>query len=271
MASISELADYIQRHSPFDSLGRDELERLAEAAESEFHPAGSAILKSAEATSESAYLVRSGSVELLVGGRALDLLGEGELFGFASLLDEGPTGFVARAAEDTLIIRFPAEAIRPVLERPASVPFLARALTRGVRLLATRTGHDDPPAPASVGGRRVGDLVRAQPVVCDPATPVQRAAARMVDSGVTCLVVDLGDQLGIVTDRDIRTQVVAAGAGPETPLSEVMTAPAWTVSADRTETEALLEMLDHGVRHLPVLEANRRLVGVIDDVDLLAS
>jgi CBS domain-containing protein len=50
-----------------------------------------------------------------------------------------------------------------------------------------------------------------------------------------------------VTDRDIRTRVVAAGAGPETPLSDVMTAPAWTVSADRMATEALLEMLDHGI------------------------
>ena len=50
-----------------------------------------------------------------------------------------------------------------------------------------------------------------------------------------------------------------------------MTAPAWTVAADRSETEALLEMLDHGVRHLPVLDAGRRLVGVLDDVDLMAS
>lgn len=268
MTSISEFADYIQRHSPFDSLEREELERVADAAESEFHPAGAAILKSADAPSGYAYLVRSGSVELLVGGSVVDLVGEGELFGFASLLDEGPTGFMARAAEDTLVLRFPAAAIRPVLERPAAVPFLARALTRGVQLLASR---EERPAPPALGGRRVGDLVRAAPVVCGPDTPVQEAAARMVEAGVDSLVVDLGDQLGIVTDRDIRTEVVAAGAGTDTPLSAVMTAPAWTVSADRTATEALLEMLDHGVRHMPVLEANRRLVGVIDDVDLLAS
>ena len=268
MTSISELGDYIQRHPPFDSLEPGELESVAAAAESEFHPAGAAILKSADATSESAYLVRSGAVELIAGGRVLDLLGEGEMFGFAALLDEGPTGFIARAAEDTLVLRFPEEAIRPVLERPAAVPFLADALQHGVRLLARQEERGAPPA---LGGRRVGELVRKAPVVCDPGTPVQSAAAKMVEAGVTCLVVELGDSLGIVTDRDMRTQVVAAGAGPDTPVSAVMTAPAWTVSADRTETEALLEMLDHGVRHMPVLEADRRLVGVIDDVDLMAS
>jgi CBS domain-containing protein len=93
----------------------------------------------------------------------------------------------------------------------------------------------------------------------------------MAEAGATCVVVDMGDRLGIVTDRDIRTRVVAAGAGPDTQLSEVMTAPAWTVSADRMATEALLEMLDHGIRHLPVLSAGRRLLGVLDDVDLMAN
>ena len=93
----------------------------------------------------------------------------------------------------------------------------------------------------------------------------------MVEAGQSSVATDLGDGYGIVTDHDIRTRVVAAGAALETPLSEVMTAPARTVTADSTAAEALVAMLDHGVRHLLVLEARRRLVGVIDDVDLMAS
>ena len=263
---MDEIADFLRRHPPFDSLEEDELEAVAATAEEELHPALTEILESAEATSESAYVVRRGSVELLAGARLLDLIGEGEMFGFASLLDERPLGFAARAAEDTVVIRIPAHAIRPVLERPAAARFFARSLSKGVALLA---GSPDLPAPES--GRRVGDLVRAAPVVCTPDTSVREAAARMVEGGVTCVVVDLGDRLGIVTDRDFRTKVVAAGAGPDTPLAAVMTTPAWTVAADRLAGEALFDMLDHGVRHLPVLEAGRRLVGVLDDVDLIAS
>jgi CBS domain-containing protein len=195
-------------------------------------------------------------------------VGVGELFGFASVLDEAPLGFVARAAEDTVVLRFPADAIRPVLERPGAARFLARALTRGVQLLAEPRSAE---LPAPVGGRRVAELVRAPALVCDPDTSVQEVAVRMGETGATCAVVELGDSLGILTDRDIRNGVVAAGAPADTPVSAVMTAPAWTVSADRTATEALLEMLDHGVRHLPVLAAGGRLVGVIDDVDLMAS
>jgi CBS domain-containing protein len=264
---MHDIAEFLRVHPPFDTLDGEALERVAASAEIEFHAAGTPILESAEETSRFAYVVRRGAVELLIDGRLLDLLGEGEMFGFASLLEEAPLGFVARAAEDTLVYRIPADAIRPVLERADAVRFVARSMNKGVRLLA---GHGQEPVPTPAG-RRVRELIRAEPLVCPPQTTVQDAAGRMIDTGVTCTVVDLGDGLGIVTDRDIRTRVVAAGAGPDTPLSEVMSAPAWTVSADRTGTEALLEMLDHGVRHLPVLDAGRRLIGVLDDVDLMAS
>jgi CBS domain-containing protein len=264
---MHDIAAFLRRNPPFDTLDEDTLGAVAASAEIEFHPARALILESAEATSRFAYVVRRGAVELLIDGRLLDLLGKGEMFGFASVLAEAPLGFVARAHEDTLVYRFPEHAIRPVLERPDAVRFVARSMDKGVRLLA---GHEQEPPP-SAGGRHVGELIRATPVICPPQTTVQEAARRMVEAGVTCVVVDLGDQLGIVTDRDIRTEVVAAGAPPETPVSAVMSAPAWTVSADRSGTEALMEMLDHGIRHLPVLAPGGRLIGVLDDVDLMAS
>jgi CBS domain-containing protein len=264
---MHDIADFLRRHPPFDSLDEETLERVASAAEIEFYATGKPILESAAATSEFVYVVRRGSVELLVDGRLHDLLGEGEMFAFASLLQDAPLGFVARAAEDTLVYRFPEHAIVPVLERPAAVRFVVRSMSRDVRLLAR---PDEDPVPSSTG-RSVRDLIRAPPLLCSPETSVQDAARRMVEGGVTCVVVDLGEQLGIVTDRDIRTRVVADGARPETALSDVMSAPAWTIPADRSGTEALLEMLDHGIRHLPVLEPGGGLVGVLDDVDLMAS
>jgi CBS domain-containing protein len=264
---MHDIAEFLRGQPPFDSLDDETLEGVAESAEIEFHPARAAILDSADATSEFAYVVRRGSVELMVDRHLLDLMEEGEMFGFVSLLSEGPLGFVARAAEDTLVYRIPADVIRPVLERPASVRFMVQRMDQRVHLLA---GEKSEP-PLSAAGRPVGDLIRGPALVCPPATSVQEAARRMAEAGATCVVVDIGDRLGIVTDRDIRTRVVAAGAGPDTPLSDVMTAPAWTVSADRMATEALLEMLDHGIRHLPVLSAGRRLLGVLDDVDLMAN
>jgi CBS domain-containing protein len=263
---MDDIAEFLRRHPPFDTLDDSLLAAVAASAEIERHAAGELILETAAATAAHAWVVRRGSVELLVDGRVVDVLGEGEMIGFASLLQQEPFGFVARAAEQTVAYRFPERAIRPVLERPAAVGFIARALSRGIRLLAHE--REPPPAP---GGRPVRELIRAPALVCAPETGVQEAARRMVAAGATCVVVELGDGLGIVTDRDIRTRVVAAGVDAGTPLSAVMTTPAWTFAAERSGTEALLEMLDHGIRHLPVIEAGGRLIGVLDDVDLMAS
>ena len=264
---MHDIAEFLRAHPPFDTVDEPMLEEVARNTEIEFHPARTTIVDVAEAPLEHGWVVRTGSVELLIDGRLLDLMGEGELFGFVSLLSEDPPDFIARAAEDALIYRIPADVLRPVLQHPAFVRFVTQVMNRRVRLLA---GHQ-PQATTAFAGRPVADLIRAPALVCAPATSVQEAARDMAEAGATSIVVDTGDGFGIVTDRDIRTRVVAAGAGPDTPLAEVMTAPAWTVSADRTATEALLEMLAHGIRHLLVLTADRRLLGVLDDVDLMAN
>ena len=80
----------------------------------------------------------------------------------------------------------------------------------------------------------------------------------MTDAGATSVVVDLGGSLGILTDRDLRTRVVAGGLSHDAPVSEAMTAPAYTVAADRLGSEVWLDMLDRGVRHFPVLSATGR-------------
>jgi CBS domain-containing protein len=264
---MDDVADFLSRHPPFDTLDGETLASLADSAAVESYAARAPILERADETLEFVFVVRRGSVELLSGGRLFDLVGEGEMFGYASLLAESPAGFVARAADDTVVYCIPERAIRPVLERPAAVRFVAASLTRRRRLLAGP--EPEPPPPAT--GRTVSELIRGPALVCLPSTRVQEAARRMVEAGQSSVVTDLGGAYGIVTDHDIRTRVVAAGLPPETPVSKVMTAPARTVAADSTAAEALVAMLDHDVRHLLVLEARRRLVGVIDDVDLMAS
>ena len=73
-----------------------------------------------------------------------------------------------------------------------------------------------------------------------------------------------------MTDRDLRSRVVAAGVDADAPVSQVMSAPAYTVTADRTGSEVLLDMLDRGIRHFPVVSPTGACVGVVEDSDLVA-
>jgi CBS domain-containing protein len=112
-------------------------------------------------------------------------------------------------------------------------------------------------------------LVRRSLVTAEPDTPVSEAAARMATERVSCLLVPMRNGWGIVTDRDLRTRIVAARAGPNTPLESIATFPARTIAHDTLAGEALLAMLAQGVHHFPVTDRAGKLVGVVTDTDLM--
>ena len=215
-------------------------------------------------------VVRSGAVEIIHDGIVLDLLGPGELFGHDSMLSGLPTGFTARAHEDTLCYRIGVDVALPVFARPDNVAFLARSLL-ATPIVYPEGGEPRPPATRRDPAHQpVSALVRGRAVVVSPQTTIREAAQLMSAAGETAVVVRADGLLGIVTDRDLRSRVLAAGVAADEAISSVMTAPAYTVSPDRLGGGVLLEMLDRGVRHFPVISPRGEITGVLTDIDLVA-
>ncbi len=263
---MEDITGFLGSRPPFDAVGADELARVAAVTETEEFPAGKTIFS--QGTGPVAYLriVRTGSVEIIHNGQVLDLLGPGELFGHASMLSGLPTGFEARAAEDTICCRIPADVIGPLLAQPDFLRFIARSIVSG----GAGAGAERAP-PVDPIERRVATLIRNPPLLCRADEPIREAAKRMTAEGASAALVRSGGTLGIVTDRDLRSRVVAAGASPDAPVSAVMTTPVWTVRADSLGGDVLLDMLDRGVHHVPVLSATGEILGVADDGDLVAA
>jgi CBS domain-containing protein len=264
---VDEVAAFLRAHPPFDALSADDLDRVAAAAELCAFAGGETIIAQGTGPQRAAWVVRTGAVELRDRGRVLDLLAPGELFGHPSMLAELPAGLEARAQGETACYRLPAGVSRPLLARPEGMRHVARTLL--ARPTPARASVDDG---AGAPERPVGALLRAAPVVCAPETTVREAARRMTEADQRCAVVRLPDGgLGVLTDGDLRSRVVAGDVPPGAPVAAAMTAPAHTVGEHRLGGDVLVEMLDRAVRHLPVLAADGRLLGVIDDVDLLAA
>jgi CBS domain-containing protein len=269
MTATPEVVRFLIGHPPFDSLERSEVERLAAAAQDEFYASGATIFYQGAEPIQYLRMIRSGAVEIVADGRVLDLLGEGELFGHSSMLSGLPTGFEARAAEDTLCYRIPAAIAEGSLSRPAGLRFVARSLLEPWAAEAAGEASEPKVEPPL---QPVGSLVRGEYVVCQPDTPIRDAAQRMAAAGATSVLVELGGgTLGIMTDRDLRARVIAAGLTGEEPVSEAMSAPAFTCAPDRLAGEVLLEMLDRGIRHFPVVTASGEILGVLEEMDLAAA
>ena len=115
---------------------------------------------------------------------------------------------------------------------------------------------------------RLGSLVRP-PVTCAASTTAAEAAATMTREGTPWVLVRGGGGLGIVTEQDLSARVLGLGRDPRTPIGEIAGGLGREIPSDRTAADVLLSMLESGDRHVPVVDARRRLLGVVSDVDLV--
>jgi CBS domain-containing protein len=266
---MHDIAEFLSRHDPFSKLAEAELARLAARVEVEFFAAGTTIFRQGEGPQQRVRVVRRGAVELVEGGNAFDLLGEGEMFGHPSMLSGSPTGFEARAAGDTLCYAIAAEDAIPLLARPAGLRFLGRAI-----LDRPRPGGHDAAEVARLDAwqQPVTTLIRERPVICEPDVSVREAIQRLESEGASSILVRLnGGGFGIVTDRDLRSNLIAKGLSVDVPVSEVMTAPAFCIGPERKGVDLLVAMLDRGIHHVPIVSGRSKVLGVVREVDVLAA
>ncbi len=118
---------------------------------------------------------------------------------------------------------------------------------------------------------RVRDVMNKDVTKINARTDVATATKIMVDKGVRCAVVvdDNGKPLGIVTEGSIARKVVRDCKDPsKIKVSEIMSSPLKTISADATLREASEKLLNEGVNQLYV-EDNGEIVGLITEHRIL--
>jgi CBS domain-containing protein len=263
--ALMDIAGFLRRYPPFDGRTVEQLQQIAGSVEVEHFAEGDVVLEQGGRPARALYTIRKGAVELVDDGVVLDLLGTGEIFGELSLLSGEPPTLTVRAHEDTLCYLIPARIAEELLATGTGPNLVLGRMRRRIEAIRER---------AEIGAigpqyRDVRSLVRREPVGCAPDATVAEAAATMATERVSCLLIPMHGGTGILTDRDLRTRVVAARRDYATKVEDVATFPARTLSADAMAGEALLEMFADGVHHFPLIEGDGRIMGVVTDTDLM--
>jgi CBS domain-containing protein len=126
-----------------------------------------------------------------------------------------------------------------------------------------------PDLPATALHTRLADVLRREPITTTVGTSIRDAARLMAEERVSSLLVVEGERLvGLVTDRDLRTRVVAADRDPGEPVGRIMTTDLVTAEPDDLALELVLRMTDRNIHHLPVVSGGR-ILGVVTSNDLM--
>ena len=119
---------------------------------------------------------------------------------------------------------------------------------------------------------KVSEAMTRDVRVADPEETVQKAAPAMADLDAGALPVGAKDRLvGMITDRDIAIRGVASGKGPNAKVRDVMTDDVKYCFEDQDIEEVSRNMADIQVRRLPVLNREKRLVGILSLADIAMS
>lgn len=267
---------FLRQHAPFQDLDEDTLLRIGGAIDVRYCKAGTRIVEFGQ---EALFwhIVRSGVVEVYRrDGSLYNRLTEGGYFGEFGMLHRKKVRFPAMALEDTLLYLLPEPVFTELFEsnevfadqveiedRTRLQKAVSRQLSGNTLLSAT-----------------VGSLIEREPVTLSPDVSAQEAARCMTEAGVSSLLLvkdsdsapeddtTANRMAGILTDRDLRTRLLAQGLPPSTPALEVASTEVVAIEHNRLVFEAMVLMLRHKVHHLPVTRG-ARAVGVVALSDII--
>jgi CBS domain-containing protein len=249
---------------PFNGLSKLELERVARSIVERVAEAGEAVLVESGVPGTELYVVHEGTLELVHKEAVVALITTGEVFGHPTLLTGLPPEFTTRANSRAVLYCIPKDTAFDLLSHPEGLMWLA-GNQRERLIQAARTMRSLP----DVRNRPVTSLVRSAPLVCESDTSIREAARMLSEAGRSALLVRLRDGLGIVTDVDFRDKVVLSGVSRDAPVTKIMTSPVHTIGADVLAPEASIAMMASGVNHLPVLDAEGDVVGILSASNLM--
>jgi CBS domain-containing protein len=264
MNELPEIAQFLRGLPGFAVLDDVQLADCAKNIEIAYYRKGSDIL-TIGSENRWLHIVRNGAVELLNdNNEMMARLAECDCFGFPSLMNSAPVRNHSVALEDTLIYHLDGEAFARA--RNASVEFD----TLFIRALSDRLTQQ--PAAQTfrgVSGETVKRLVTRGPVSIGSSASIREVAQKMVDERVSAmLIADGGSLSGIVTDRDIRKRVVAAGLSVDRPVTDIMTKQPAILDGDAHAYEAAMIMMQRNIHHLPIT-SNGEFIGMVARSDFM--
>ncbi len=275
------VVEFLAGTLPFNDLPSEELERIARRVRLDFFPKGTLIFEQDKTVVEDLFLIQKGGVKIYLkdeeGEITLkDFRGEGAYIGALPIIQGTTANLNVETVEDTFCFLLDKETFVELISNyPKFAQYYLKSFSEKFIRTAYRELRHHRVAPKTEGtlymfSIRVGDLIKKEPVVARGSETIQQAAARMAELHIGSLLIQdpSGEIVGIVTDKDLRTKVVAKGLGLDTQVEKIMTSPVSTIPAKAVCFDALLTMMKDQIHHLAV-EDEEQIIGIVTAHDIM--
>ena len=276
---LEDVINFLKNIPPFQFLEEKTLKDIAKNISMEFYPKDTIILRQDGPPSEYLQIIKKGGVKVYIktdGDEVvIDYRGEGDTFGFLSLVGRDRARANVKTIDDTICYLIDKETVLKLLD--SSPVFTEYFLKSHLTKYIDRTYKEMHSKSLFYGGSdrllfttQIGDIATKDVITVEQGATIQDAARIMAKNKVSSLIIIDNNSIpvGIVTDRDLREKVVAKGRDVNEPISNIMSLPLIRVDARDYCFEAVLKMIRHNIHHLLVVK-DGELKGVITNHDLM--
>ena len=288
---VNRVAEFLKRFPPFSFLEKEDLYAVAQQVEIQYIEKGDTLFAQGEPARPHFFVLKEGIIHLTEksskGEEIREICDEGDVFGVLALLGKRPYLLNSRVIQNSLIYAVPVSVFEKILEKNSRVAlFFAAGFAAGQVVVRQDL---------SQGQRARGEFrkstkdhsllifadqsefkISEEVLSCSPETSIQTAAQLMAAAQVSSIIICDQNQfpLGILTDKDLRTRVLAKGISPDQPVSLVMTTPVVTRKKEDDFSTIYLTMIRNRLHHLVLTEdgsTQSPVNGLISDHDVFLS
>lgn len=262
-AMAKQVEDFLNTSAPFDILDKEQKLELVKHTELVYLTADN--VGDLQKGKASLFLIQNGQFSVQDSDAPLRHLSEGDYFGYTNIMEKRNFSLSISVDSPGLVYCFEASAVTPLFELPA-----IRNFFDGLRNNALQN-HAISDSNSMWLYKGLEDVINKSPVSVDVETSITAAAQLMTTQKVSSLLVTREDKLiGIITDRDLRSRVVAASLDTHLPVSQIMTTNPAQITENRTLFDALALMTERNIHHLPVIDQQTLVpLGMVTASDII--
>lgn len=288
---VNRVKEFLKQYPPFSFLSEQMLQQVAQEVELMFYPEGEYLFFQGEPAKNFFFVVKEGFINLTENRNGvthiMEYCDEGDVFGVLALLGKRPYVLNAFAAEDTLLYAIPVGIFEAILQENSKVSlYFAAGFASGKVVVRSDLAQSQMAGrlfKQQVAENRITVFSEQLPfrystdvLTCRSGETIENAAKKMSERGVGSIVVvdENHHPLGIITDKDMRNRVLAAGRSPAQAVKEIMSQPLFTIDLACDFSSAYLAMIKNRIHHLIITEdgsPQSRVRGIASDHDILLS
>jgi CBS domain-containing protein len=274
---------FLGQLAPFSFLPEEVLDRVANHLSVVSHPRGTVLFRQGTTRIAYLYILQKGTAERYYesqGRKTMhDILSEGDMYGGISiLLNDGLSVRTLELTEESRFYILPRQVFLQLchdfqeFSEFFTDTFGKRMMNRSYAAIIARSRVPTEES-LQLFHQSMTNLYDIAPVFGSPEMTIQEAAVAMRRHKSSYLLIPASKHhsAGILTDSDLAYKVIASGYDIQRRAVEIMSSPLRTISHQAMIFEALISMMEHGIKHLAVTDADGRIIGMFSHRELISA